>query len=180
MLLLAICYVEKAWWRNLVCWDLLEKLRVTQLLKKFPAFCGRQMLIFLMVVQKSIPWSLQGVIGIPLLLHLIYGIFIVVVSSHIRVCPPSHLVPFYEHFVSIYLFSSEWFDCPNYIFEEYKLWRPFLCMFPHPPLLSVCLLRAFSSTADTFSLSWGHVLSGLMGLIFELFSLEWQWLFLVI
>jgi len=139
MLLLAIWYVEKDWGRNIVCWDLLEKLRVTQLLKTFSAFCGTQMLIFLMMVWNSILWSLQEVIGIPsVLLHLIYGIFILVVSPYICVCPPSHPFPIYEHFVSLYLFSSEWFDCPNYIFEEYKLWRPFLCMFPHPPVI-ICL-----------------------------------------
>jgi hypothetical protein len=55
MLLLAIWYVENDWGRNIVCSDHLEKLRVTQLLKKFPAFCGTQMLVFLVVVQKSIP-----------------------------------------------------------------------------------------------------------------------------
>lgn len=99
MLLLAIWYVENDWGRNIVCSDHLEKLRVTQLLKKFPAFCGTQMLVFLVVVQKSIPWYLQGVIGIPsVLLHLIYGIFILVVPSHIHVCPPSPSVPFYELF----------------------------------------------------------------------------------
>lgn len=144
MLLLAIWYVEKDWGRNIVCWDLLEKLRVTQLLKKFSAFCGTQMLIFLMVVRNSIPRSLQEVTWIPsVLLHLIYGIFILVVSPHIHVCPPSHPAPFYEHFMSVYLFSSEWFDRPNYIFEEYKLWRPFLCIFPHPVIISLsgtCIL----------------------------------------
>jgi hypothetical protein len=178
MLLLAICYVEKDWGRNIVCWDLLEKLRLTQLLKKFPAFCGSQMLIFFTVVWKSIPWSLQRFIGIPsVLLHLNYGIFILVVSPHICICPPSHPVPFYEHFVSIYYICFRQSDLIVRItflkstnYEDLS----YAC-FPILLLVSVCQVRAFSSTADTCILSWGHVMSDLMGLIFGLLSLEWQW-----
>ena len=103
------------------------------------------------------------------LLHLIYGVFILMVSSHVCICPPSCLVPIYEHFVG-YIISV------IVIVFDLIVWKiflkrtnyedPFYACFPVLLLLSVSSVRVFSSTADTFSLSWGHVVCDLMGLIF--------------
>ena len=71
---------------------LLEKLKVSHLVKKFPKFYGTQMFItaFTSACQLSLSWA-SSINSIPP--HPTSWRFVLILSSHLRLCLPSDLLP---------------------------------------------------------------------------------------
>jgi hypothetical protein len=97
--------------------------------------------------------------------HIIYSRSILILSSHPRPRLPSGLFPtIFPLDCCVHLFPCAcytfrphhplWFDHPNNIGEEYKLWSFSLRIFLHPPITSHLLTQIF------FSALWYQTLSG--------------------
>ena len=150
---------------------LLEKLTSSQLVKKFPAFCGPQRFItaFTSVCHLSLSWASL----IPMPLYFIFWRSIVILSSHLHLGLPSGLFSLSIPTKTLYtlLLSPILAICHTHhillnlitltiLGEEYRLLSSSLCNFLHSPVTSsllgpnILLNTLFSSTPSAYIPPW--------------------------